>query len=186
MIEFVNVSKSYDKKIIDNLNFSLEGFEKMGIFGVSGIGKSTLVDLILGLEKADKGKISNDYKRPAVVFQENRLIEEISAFDNLRMVSDDKELIVEALEKFGIDDCKQKISELSGGMKRRVSLARAYIYGGDLLILDEPFTGIDDDNKVLIAALLKARFDKSALILISHNMADYELFDIIPSKLLRL
>ena len=186
MIEFKNVSKSYNKKILDNFSFYLEDRENMAIFGKSGIGKTTILNLILGLEKPDTGTINKNFYKASVVFQENRLINEISALDNLRLITDDGNLAKEILNKFGIYDLEKKINLLSGGMQRKVALGRAYLFAGDILIMDEPFTGIDASSKKEIANLLNNKFKGKSIIIVSHNPEDFELFSINKNKIIHL
>lgn len=178
MIEFVNVGKSYDKKIIENLSFKIKQGENFGFFGKSGIGKTTIINMILGFAKPDSGEIYNDYKRISVVFQENRLVDEISAIDNLKMLTNDKNLVIDVLEKFAIKDYKKIVKKLSGGTQRRLALARAFLYKGEILVLDEPFTGIDDTNKAKIIKLFKEEFMNKSIILVSHNKDDFKAFEI--------
>ncbi len=176
MIEFRNVCKAYDKKVINDLSFKINQGESLGIFGESGIGKSTIINLILGLEKADQGEIITSFSKSAVVFQENRLIDEISAIENLLMITDDKNKAIRSLNLFNISDYDKKLSEFSGGMKRRVALARAYLYDGDILVMDEPFTGIDEENKDKAIEVLLDRY--KSIVLVSHNKDDFRKFGI--------
>lgn len=178
MIEFIKVSKRYDENLLENLSFKLESGANLGIFGKSGIGKTTILKLILGLEEACEGEIIRDYKKASVLFQENRLIEEISALDNIKLIGKDQKKAIESLEKFGITDYRKKISSLSGGMQRKVSLARAYVFDGDILILDEPFSGIDRASCLEISKILKEKYEGKSIILVSHHMDDFSLFDI--------
>lgn len=187
MIEFKNVSKSYQREVVKDLSFSLEDGKSLAIFGPSGMGKSTILKLILGVEKPSSGNIYNSYAKPSIVFQENRLIEEISALDNLRMISDDTSLIRESLAKFAIYDFDNKlISKFSGGMKRRVPLARAYVHGGDYLVMDESFYGLDYNNKVIASDLLKDKFIGQTKIIVSHNKEDFKLMDIEDDIIINL
>ena len=178
MLEFKGVYKSYNHLILENLSFILKGGENLGIFGKSGIGKTTLINLILDLEKPDQGFIKRDFKKASVVFQENRLIDEISALDNLKILTDDKKLAISVLNKFGIFDIDKSVNLFSGGMQRRVALARAYLFDGDILIMDEPFTGLDFNSKKDLARLIKQKFKDKSIIIVSHNLDDYKLFDI--------
>ena len=178
MIEFIKVSKSYNKKILDELSIYISDGENMGIFGKSGIGKTTIINHILGLEKPDQGFIKRDFKKASVAFQENRLIDEISALDNLKILTDDKKLAISVLNKFGIFDVDKSVNLFSGGMQRKVALARAYLFDGDILIMDEPFTGLDFNIKKDLARLIKQKFKDKSIIIVSHNLDDYKLFDI--------
>ena len=91
MIRFKNVYKSFDKDVIKDLNFQIKKGEKIALVGSSGIGKTTIVNLILGLEIPDRGEIDNSFKKISVVFQENRLIDELSPLDNLKIISEEDE-----------------------------------------------------------------------------------------------
>ncbi len=178
MIRFKNVTKSFDHKVIDDLSFEIKNGESFAIFGRSGIGKTTLINLILGLEKADSGSIYKDFSKVSVIFQEDRLIDEISAFDNLKIVNHNSSLIKDTLSALNIENLKTPISKFSGGMKRRVAIARALIFDGDILIMDEPFAGIDDENKNIAIDLIKEKFYDKTIILVSHNKDDMAKFDI--------
>lgn len=186
MIKFENVTKSFEHKVIDDLSFDIKNGERFGIFGKSGIGKTTLINLILGLEKQDSGKIYKDFSKASVIFQEDRLIDEISAFDNLKIVNDNARLIEETLRILNIEDLQTPISKFSGGMKRRVAIARALIFDGDILIMDEPFAGIDEDNKNIAIDLIKEKFAGKTIILVSHDKDDMAKFDIPLENVLYL
>lgn len=186
MIRFENVTKSFDHKVIDDLSFEVKNGEPFAIFGRSGIGKTTLINLILGLEKADSGSIYKDFSKVSVIFQEDRLIDEISAFDNLKIVNDNARLIEETLGILNIEDLQTPIRKFSGGMKRRVAIARALIFDGDILIMDEPFAGIDDENKNIAIDLIKEKFAEKTIILVSHNKDDMAKFGIPLENVLYL
>lgn len=179
MLEFKNVYKSFENPVLENLSFLLNEVEKIAISGPSGIGKTTVINLILGISQPDKGVVINNFEKISTAFQENRLIEEISALENLRLVTgkSDKEL-KDLLRDLMIENSHEKVKNLSGGMKRRVAIARALIYDGDLFLLDEPIQGLDDESrKIVINKILEVTKDKS-LILISHSRKDIEDFKI--------
>lgn len=186
MIRFENVTKSFDHKVIDDLSFEIKNGERFAIFGRSGIGKTTLINLILGLEKADSGNIYKSFSKVSVIFQEYRLIDEISAVDNLKIINDNPSLIKDTLSALNIEDLKTPISKFSGGMRRRVAIARALIFDGDILIMDEPFAGIDDYNKSIAIDLIKEKFSGKTIILVSHNKDDMARFDIPVENVLYL
>lgn len=152
---------------------SLEGVTVLR--GVSGAGKTTLFRLMLGLETPDEGTITGmEQKKPAVVFQEDRLLPWATALENVSLVAD-KTRAEQALSRLGLcDNLCQLPRELSGGMKRRVAIARAIAYQGDILFLDEPFTGLDEENKQIAAgALMDANVP---IVVITHDDAEAELF----------
>lgn len=186
MLEFKNVYKSYNHPILVNFSFKLKDGENLGIFGKSGIGKTTILNLILGLDKVDQGFIKKDFKKASVVFQENRLLDELSALDNLKILTDDKDLARSILNKFGIFDVDKSVNLFSGGMKRRVALARAYLFDGDILIMDEPFTGLDFNSKKELARIIKQKFKNKSIIIVSHNLDDYKLFNISNDNIIFL
>lgn len=181
MIKFDNVSFSYgEKQIIKNLSFTVNDGENLLITGPSGCGKTTVARLISGLIKPDSGSVLAP-ENISVVFQENRLIKKLNVYKNICLPLKKPQLALadRLIEDFGFDDLKHKsISELSGGMIRRVAILRAISFGGDALLLDEPFNGIDSENISLIAKIIKREYNenKKSVIIISHNKADAEIF----------
>ncbi len=175
-ISIQNLSKTFDGHTIlkdYTGEISLSGVTV--IRGASGAGKTTLFRLLLGLEQPDSGKITGmQGRKPAVVFQEDRLLPWATALENAAMGSDEARA-KNTLERLGLgENLCQLPRELSGGMKRRVAIARALAYGGDILFLDEPFTGLDEDNKRIAAqAMLEA---KIPILVITHDDAEAELF----------
>jgi len=142
----------------------------------SGYGKTTLLRLLMGLEQPDSGRITGtEGVRICPLFQEDRLCENLSAQANLRLANPAlrPEEARAALSGAGLAGCaSQPVREFSGGMKRRVALLRALCAPGDLLILDEPFKGLDADARArMIACTLERRAGRS-LILVSHDPAD--------------
>lgn len=182
MIELKNVSFSYDKiKLLDNFNLTVNRGECVQLYGASGTGKTTVARLILGLETADSGSIIVPQKISAV-FQEDRLLENIDVQKNIRLVLSKEQFAFadKLLKECGLYDVRKKrISQLSGGMKRRVALVRAVAYSGDILVLDEPFNGLDLNNKIIFSNIIKREFlsKNKAVLLISHIKEDAELLN---------
>ncbi len=182
MIELKNISFSYGEQLIlKNFNLTVNGSECVQLYGVSGSGKTTVSRLILGLENADSGNVIVPQKI-STVFQEDRLLESVDIQKNIRLVLSKEQYSFadSLLKEFGLYDIrKKKISTLSGGMKRRVALVRAIAYSGDALILDEPFNGLDIENKQIAANIIKREFiDKNKpVLLITHIKEDAELLD---------
>lgn len=174
-IEIKNISFSYDEKNVFKDYFARFPAGKTSIImSPSGSGKTTLLYLIAGLLEASKGDIKYPFEKPkfSFVFQEDRLIENMSIINNIKMINPKLNLdeIMECLERLGLkEDCKKKVANLSGGEKRRVSIARAILAKYDILLLDEPFTGIDDENKVNVIAYIKKRTSGKTVIAVTHN-----------------
>lgn len=172
MIQLESVTLAYNENTVPIENFSYE-FENGVYFisGASGCGKSTLLKGIAGLIKTQKGTIDTQNQKIAMVFQENRLIESYSVYENLKLIVGKSESIDEILMCVGLHEYQNKaVSKLSGGQQRRVALARAVLYGGDCIILDEPFEGLDIALRITIAKIIRERF--SLIIVSSHDIQD--------------
>ena len=182
MIELKNVSFSYNElQILSNFNLTVNGGECVHLYGASGSGKTTVSRLILGLEKTDLGQIVVPQKISAV-FQEDRLLENIDVIKNIRLIlsKEQYDFADNLLKETGLWDVRKKrVSKLSGGMKRRVAIVRAIAHGGDALILDEPFNGLDADNKQIVIDIIKREFlDKNKpVLLITHIKEDADLLN---------
>ena len=151
--------------------------------GASGSGKTTLLRLLAGLLEPDGGEMRGlEGLRAAVVFQEDRLLPWYTALENVALVSDERRA-VEILQRLGLAEAvDEKPAALSGGMRRRVAIARALAYGGDVLLLDEPFAGLDEEAKERAAAALHAC--GAPLIAAVHGDAESAL--LCPKTVLRL
>ena len=155
-IEAEHLFKSYDgKNVLNDFSLDISSDSSYVITGESGAGKTTFLRILLGLEKPDQGRVRllGDYKysrvNAGVVFQEDRLCEAFSAVDNVAMVSKklSPRIAREELEKLlPADQLDKPVCELSGGMRRRVCIIRACIVPSDVIIMDEPFTGLDEEN----------------------------------------
>ena len=139
-----------ENAVLDDISFTARvGVTRL--LGPSGIGKTTLLRVLLGLETPDSGTVNGDKFRWTAVFQENRLLEGLDAEENLRFVLGANYNAAAAqalLEELGLGDVgKKKVRDYSGGMQRRLALARALLAPSDALALDEPFTGLDAENR---------------------------------------
>ena len=147
------------------------------VMGPSGEGKTTLLRLLLGLEQPDGGAVTGLEGRPmAAVFQEDRLLMSRTALENLRFVlgpafreTECRALLAE-LGLPGADD--RPVLEYSGGMRRRVALARALAAASDLLVLDEPFTGLDRETRKRCVEAIRRRCAGRVVVLATHDEAD--------------
>ena len=176
MLTLNDVSFSYgNKKIINKLSLSLPSNGVFAISGPSGCGKTTLFMLIASLLKPDSGNIVSDHKRLSFVFQEARLLPWLTAAENVNFVLGGKKSTLqkatEELGKVGLsEDTKKYPHELSGGMQRRVSLARAFAYDGDIILLDEPTAGLDERIKSVVLDLIKEKGKTSLVLMITHDI----------------
>lgn len=172
MITLQSVSKSFDGKVIlHDINWTIQPGEQWQICGPSGIGKTTLLRLLMGLETPDTGSITGTAELHfAPVFQEDRLVEHWGATANVALVCADnsrgQELLTALLPKDALD---QPVRTLSGGMRRRVALARALAADSDILVLDEPFAGLDEPTaQYAMQAITQYRAGRT-LVLVSHG-----------------
>lgn len=172
------VNKSYgDKTVLANMNLCLNNRQIICINGVSGEGKTTLLRLIAGIEKPNQGTVTGN-EWVSMVFQEDRLIEETDVYSNLYCVLGkdfqkaevDKHLAAVGLEDMG----RTKIKELSGGMKRRVAIVRAILKPSDIVLLDEPFNGLDMGLKSNVMEYVKKNKGNRIMIMVSHNMEEWK------------
>lgn len=178
-IELRNISKAFDgKQVLQDFSLSLSAGRRTCIMGPSGCGKTTLLNILTGLVKQDAGTVENRPERISMVFQENRLCEDFSALENVRMVALDKtEQAKELLRRMGLEeDMMKPVSTLSGGMKRRVSIARALLYDAPLLVMDEPFKGLDEDTKETVMQLVLAETEGKTVFFITHDETEAHRF----------
>lgn len=182
MIELKNILFNYgEQQILKNFDLTVKGGECVQLYGASGSGKTTVAKLILGLETAHSGHIVVPQKISAV-FQEDRLLENLDVQKNVRLPLSKEQYnkTDDLLKEFGLYDVrKKKVSKLSGGMKKRVALARAIAFGGDALILDEPFNGLDLENKKIASNIIKREFieKNKPVLLITHIKDDANLLN---------
>lgn len=150
------------------------------LLGPSGCGKTTLFRLLMGLERPTAGSISGVRENISAVFQENRLLPEFSALTNIRLVTGNRvgeEDILSLLRSLGLGDWAHKpVKELSGGMGRRVAIARALLHPAELVLMDEPFKGLDTETRERVMALVQRCCRARTLLLITHDPAEAVFF----------
>lgn len=181
MLEVKNIRKAYGDKIVFE-NFSTV-FPDKGVWAISapsGSGKTTLLRLISGLEKPDSGEIIMPKdSRISVVFQEDRLLHSLDVRGNVAVVlgntNDNVRIADECLARCGLSDVAHKpVPSLSGGMKRRVAIARAIAFDSDILLLDEPFKGLDGATKRMVANFIFEKKQNHLTIMITHDLSEAE------------
>ena len=134
----------------------------------------------MGLVQADDGKVIGiNNKKISVVFQEDSLCENLSVLLNIKLVCENiSNLEIEkSLELLDLKDCMHKrVRELSGGMKRRIAIIRALLYDFDLLIMDEPFKGLDKETKIKVMDFVISKLENKSAIIITHDMDEIMYF----------
>ncbi|MFI3115616.1 MAG: ATP-binding cassette domain-containing protein [Clostridia bacterium] len=177
MIKLEKICKSYgENKVLEDFSFHFKKGEKYYINSASGQGKTTLLRIIMNLEQPDHGNVYVNGNL-SVVFQEDRLIENISVLKNIEFATKNNETL-KKIELFGLKGFENApISSLSGGMKRRVAILRGMLYNHDVLLLDEPFRGLDDEIKNIVIKEIKAL--KSTVIITTHIKDEIEKMEII-------
>ncbi len=176
MIELKNVVCSYEKKtVLSDLSLRLPERGAVAVTGPSGKGKTTLLKLLAGLVLPVSGSIEGLLgKRVSMVFQEDRLLPWRMALENAALFCGDEAHAKETLIALELGDALNKRpDELSGGMRRRVAIARALCFGGDILLLDEPFKGLDEALKLRVAKRMKGAFPLT--VLATHDMVEADM-----------
>ena len=167
-----------EETVLKDLSVQFRDGDVTAIVGPSGIGKTTLLRVIAGLQMPSKGAVSSTYIRPAYIFQEPRLFPWMTVLENVSTVCEDEneaKRCLLALFEDGEEVLRKYPHELSGGMKQRVSIARALAYHPDLLLLDEPFRGLDADTRKKTVDFLLRETKGSTMILVTHDKEDLSL-----------
>ena len=191
LIQLTNIHKQFDTQpVLHNFSLTIHPRDKFACMGPSGIGKTTISRLLLGLLSPDRGNITKS--KPcsiAAVFQENRLCMDTDAITNVLFTAfpnaknkTEKQLAIlqiqSLFEQLDLTDYENKpVSQLSGGMQRRVALARALLTDSELLLLDEPFKGLDSALKEKVMQVTKELSKGRALFLITHEEAEAVFFE---------
>lgn len=190
-VTFQNVSCIISgNKILDDISLTIPQGQITGILGPNGAGKTTLLSLINGLRSHTSGKIMLlDKTLPAkdlsirqkigVVLQETALYEELTTFENLRFsaslygIENATARIIEVLELLHLSDrSDQVVRDLSGGLRRRIAIARAFLHDPELLLIDEPTLGVDVEARHAIWEYLRLLRSKGRTIIVATNYLD--------------
>lgn len=187
-IEVKNLVKIFDdKKVIDDVSFKVEDGETLAIVGFSGSGKSTILKLICGLIEKDEGEIITSEGDIAMVFQYSALFDSLNVEDNISFALRERKdlrnkyteeelnnIVVQKLELVGLKGIEKKFpSELSGGMQKRVSFARAIVTEPKTILYDEPTSGLDPISSTLIEDYIVRLKEETnaASIVVTHQMS---------------
>ena len=186
-IELEHVFFSYgEKAVLRDVSFMVEDGETVALEGPSGVGKTTVLRLIAGLLTPARGGVRGGEGGAAVVFQEDRLITHLTAEENLRLVNDalthgQAEALLAAVGLEG--EAKRLPGELSGGMRRRVAIARAAASGRAPVLLDEPFQGLDGETKRRVTDFVRSFTRSRTTVLVTHDASDA---DALGARIIRL
>lgn len=173
------ISKTFDGKIVfQAYSAQIEAHRITCILGPSGCGKTTLLNLLMGLMKPDSGTISGVPEKKSAVFQEERLCETFSAIANVRLVcsrSVSTPMIEEHLLRIGLQGSMHvPVRELSGGMRRRVAIVRAILAESDILLMDEPFKGLDTETKLSVMQYVQEHTKEKTVVMVTHDPDEVE------------
>lgn len=180
-----HLSKSFGTlNVFTQVNLSLHSGPIYCLMGSSGSGKTTFFRILLGLEQADSGSMAGmEGIRASAVFQENRLCESFTPVDNIVMVipgrssRSRKQAREELLRLLPEEALSRPVSTLSGGMKRRVAIVRALSVPCDMILMDEPFTGLDENTKLTVIRYIKEKTRNKLVIINTHQEEDVSLLD---------
>jgi len=175
MIKLDNISKSFDgQQVLSGAQLHVSPGERVCLTGVSGCGKSTMLAIAAGTLQPDSGSVTiRDGIRMAYLYQENRLLPWLSALENITVTGVSESDALAMLRRVGLEeDAKKKPGQLSGGMKRRLAIARALAYGGDVYYLDEPLQGLDDGTAERVLEVLLDELTGKTAIIVSHSSTE--------------
>lgn len=190
VIQIKDVCKAFDQRqVLNNISLSVEEGEIFGLLGPSGAGKTTLIKMLIGLLSATSGniailgkeldkKIDESFPSFGMVLDNDGLYDRLNCYDNLELyariysISNRKKVINDLLEKVGlIESSKKSVSNLSKGMRQRLSFARAILHSPKIVFLDEPTSGLDPATTLQIHSMMKMLKESGTRIfLTTHNM----------------
>lgn len=178
-ITMKNVTFAYGPtRISERLGWTLPESGVVCLWGPSGCGKTTLLRLLAGLEKPQSGVIEPFGYTVSMVFQEDRLLPWLTVRQNATLACDDAARVDALLNAVGLADYADSTPDaISGGQQRRVALVRALAADSELLLLDEPFTGLDEETKTLVLPLIREAASTRPVVLVTHIAAEAEALD---------
>ena len=179
-MELKNISKAFDgKQVLSDISIVVPKGSRVLISGVSGRGKTTLLRIMLGLIKPDRGEVIGAFSKQAAVFQEDRLQAEFTPVTCVKMVCAphvSRQEICAQLGEVGLAEHIDKpTGKLSGGQRRRVAIVRAVMSDADAIFFDEPFTGFDGKTKLTVIDYINRHTNGKTLVFVSHAAEDAEL-----------
>lgn len=163
-----------EKTVLEDFSLVLPDRGVLCLSGPSGCGKTTLLRVLCGLERPQAGRVL-DIPKTAVVFQEDRLLPWLTVERNLTAVGIPQDQAALWLQRVGLGAEKKSLPrQLSGGMRRRVAIARALGVDSGLLLLDEPFTGLDEETRKQIYPWLRQASEQKPVVLVTHHREEAE------------
>lgn len=175
-IEINSIYKSYEgQAVLNDVSATLNAGKVYCLMAPSGAGKTTLLHILAGLDKPDGGSVDTQFVQSAMVFQEDRLCEEQTALQNVMLTGCGRKIAEECLLKLLPKEALDKsVKNLSGGMRRRVCVARALVSEGNILLLDEPFTGLDEETRKKVQEIILEYQRKRLVLIATHEEKDRE------------
>ena len=176
MLTLSHLNKSFGGlPVVRDFTLTVHDQEIVALIGPSGCGKSTLLHMISGLRAADSGTISGADGTLSYMFQTSRLLPWRTVWDNIRLVREDASPaeIQQLIDDVGLSGFESYLpGQLSGGMARRCALARAFHYGGDLLLMDEPFQGLDYGLRMEMLDMMLSvwKKQKQSILFVTHEI----------------
>ena len=183
-LSICNLNKSFSQlQVLKSVSMELESGQIYCLMGPSGSGKTTFFRILMGLETADSGDIKiSSYEtkdaRISAVFQEDRLCEQFTPIENVMMVTGKSmtrnQVQAELAKLLPEESLNRPVSTLSGGMKRRTAITRALLADYDMILMDEPFTGLDEDTRQKTIRYILEKTAGKLVILSTHQEQDIE------------
>lgn len=176
MLKISSLNKSFgDLPVLSDLNLEIKPQEIVALIGPSGCGKTTLLNIISGLDTSDGGSVECADNHISYMFQGARLLPWRTVYENIRLVREDagKNEIMALIEAVGLKGFENYYpGQLSGGMAKRCALARAFHYGGRLLLMDEPFQGLDYGLRMEMISMLLSiwRSERRSVLFVTHEI----------------
>lgn len=162
--------------VMEKFSLALPKQGLVALMGPSGAGKTTLLRVMMGLESPQSGRANTENAKVALLFQEDRLLPWLTARQNVEAVlgPNEKQQAAKALGSMGLEEqAWDKLpEELSGGMRRRVALARLICYGGDVWLMDEAFKGLDRESRDALIPFFKQQAETRLIVLVTHEKED--------------
>lgn len=181
-MELKNICKAYGgNAVLKDVSLVIPKGSRTVITAPSGGGKTTLLHIMMGLEEPDSGEVIGRPAKQAAVFQEDRFPDEFTPVNCVKMTSAhgiSRQTVLEHLEQVGLKGHTDKpVMQISGGMRRRVAIVRAVLGESEIIYFDEPFTGLDNDTKMLVIDYIDRHTKGKTLVFVSHSPDDEKLLN---------